>query len=111
MCYTQPAMETLPAAVGARWSCLATGRAARFGTGLINDTFRVEGPSGVFLAQRLHPAFGPAVHDVLERMNAEVEKRKTGAPSELLDLLIAYKHSDMFRLGKPRPGFKLPVMK
>ncbi|MBE2249691.1 MAG: respiratory nitrate reductase subunit beta [Myxococcus sp.] len=59
----------------------------------------------------LESLFGPAVHDVLERMNAEVEKRKTGAPSELLDLLIAYKHSDMFRLGKPRPGFKLPVMK
>jgi hypothetical protein len=48
---------------------------------------------------------------VLKRMNAEVEKRKQGQPSELLDLLIAYKHADMFRLGKPRPGFKLPVLK
>lgn len=72
MCYTQPAMETLPAAVGARWSCLATGRAARFGTGLINDTFRVEGPSGVFLAQRLHPAFGPAVHDDIAAVTAHL---------------------------------------
>jgi complex iron-sulfur molybdoenzyme family reductase subunit beta len=59
----------------------------------------------------LESLFGPPVHDVLKRMNAEVEKRKQGQPSELLDLLIAYKHSDMFRLGKPRPGFKLPVLK
>jgi complex iron-sulfur molybdoenzyme family reductase subunit beta len=59
----------------------------------------------------LESLFGPAVHDVLKKLSAELEKRKKGQPSELLDLLIAYKHQDMFQLGKPRPGFKLPVLK
>lgn len=70
----------------------------------------IEGSERIPLAY-LESLFGPPVHDVLKRMNAEVEKRKKGQPSELLDLLIAYKHQDMFRLGKPRPGFKLPVLK
>ncbi len=59
----------------------------------------------------LESLFGPSVDGVLKTLEAEMEKRKKGQPSELLDLLIAYKHSDMFRLGKPRPGFSLPVLK
>ena len=58
----------------------------------------------------------PGVDLVQEReagtQHAELDKRKAGQPSELLDTLIAYKHSEMFRLDKPRPtGFKLPVLK
>jgi complex iron-sulfur molybdoenzyme family reductase subunit beta len=60
----------------------------------------------------LESLFGPAVHDALKTLHAELDKRKAGQHSELLDTLIAYKHSEMFRLDKPRPtGFKLPVLK
>ena len=60
----------------------------------------------------LESLFGPSVHDALKTLHAELDRRKAGEHSELLDTLIAYKHSDMFRLDKPRPtGFKLPVLK
>ncbi|GMU61972.1 MAG: hypothetical protein AMXMBFR34_37350 [Myxococcaceae bacterium] len=60
----------------------------------------------------LESLFGKAVHDSLKTLHAELDKRKAGKPSELMDLLIAYKHSDMFRLGTKAPeGFKLPVLK
>ncbi|MBL8936277.1 MAG: respiratory nitrate reductase subunit beta [Archangium sp.] len=59
----------------------------------------------------LEHLFGKGVRDVLAKLQGEVDKRKKGQPSELLDLLIAYKQQDMFKLGKPRPGFKLPVLK
>jgi complex iron-sulfur molybdoenzyme family reductase subunit beta len=55
--------------------------------------------------------FGARVHGALATLKSEMEKRKAGKPSELMDLLIAYKHSDMFRIGDtPVPGFKLPVL-
>lgn len=60
----------------------------------------------------LESLFGPAVHDSLKTLHAEMDARKAGKGSELLDLLIAYKHSDMFRIETKRPeGFKLPVLK
>jgi hypothetical protein len=60
----------------------------------------------------LRSLFGPEVDRALATLQAEVEKKKAGQSSEMLDLLIAYKHEEMFRLGVPRPeGFKLPVLK
>jgi len=48
--------------------------------------------------EHLEALFGPEVHGVVKTMRAEMEKKKAGQGSEILDLLIAYKHSDMFRL-------------
>jgi complex iron-sulfur molybdoenzyme family reductase subunit beta len=48
--------------------------------------------------EELEKLFGPAVHDSIATLKAEMKKRKETGVSELLDLLIAYQHSDMFRL-------------
>ena len=53
----------------------------------------------------LESLFGPGVRKALATLEAEMERRRQGKPSELLDILIAYKHADMFRLGEPTaPG-------
>ena len=49
----------------------------------------------------LESLFGPEVKRVLAALEAEMKKRKQGLASELLDTLIAFKHSDMFRTGAP----------
>jgi len=46
---------------------------------------------------------------VLATLEAELKKRKAGKPSELLDTLIAFKHSDMFRLGEPVASGLVPL--
>jgi len=46
----------------------------------------------------LEELFGPAVHDALKTLKEEMEKRARGEESELMDILIAYSHKDMFRL-------------
>jgi complex iron-sulfur molybdoenzyme family reductase subunit beta len=51
----------------------------------IPDTFLVE-------------LFGPRVPDVLKLLQAEREKKRRGEASELMDLLIAYRHEEMFRI-------------
>lgn len=48
--------------------------------------------------EELEKLFGPAVHDSIATLKAEMKKRKETGESELMDLLIAYKHSDMFHL-------------
>lgn len=50
-------------------------------------------------SEYLESLFGPEVHEALATLKVEVEKRKNGEGSEMLDLLIAYNHSDMFRLA------------
>ena len=42
--------------------------------------------------------FGPRVPEVLTLLEAEREKSRRGEASELMDLLIAYRHEDMFTL-------------
>jgi complex iron-sulfur molybdoenzyme family reductase subunit beta len=42
--------------------------------------------------------FGPRVPEVLKILEAEREKKKRKQPSELMDLLIAYRHEEMFKL-------------
>jgi complex iron-sulfur molybdoenzyme family reductase subunit beta len=49
----------------------------------------------------LESLFGPEVRRVLATLAEEMKNRKEGRPSELLDTLIAFKHSDMFRTGAP----------
>jgi len=42
--------------------------------------------------------FGKEVHQALDTLRKEMEKRARGEESELMDILIAYSHRDMFRL-------------
>ena len=42
--------------------------------------------------------FGPRVPEVLKLLEAEREKKRRGERSELMDLLIAYRHEEMFKL-------------
>ncbi|MBI5512248.1 MAG: phosphotransferase [Deltaproteobacteria bacterium] len=59
-------MNEVPALVLSRWAALAGRPSRRHGTGLIQDTFLVEGRAGPALVQRLHPIFGAEVHqDIL----------------------------------------------
>jgi len=51
----------------------------------------------------LESLFGDGVRQALETLKTEMQKKKDGKPSELMDLLIAYKHSEMFRIEPVRP--------
>ncbi len=42
--------------------------------------------------------FGPRVPEVLKLLEAERAKKQRGEQSELMDLLIAYRHEEMFRI-------------
>jgi nitrate reductase beta subunit len=46
----------------------------------------------------LRMLFGTGVDNALKTLNAEIEKRSKGAKSELMDILIAFRHKDMFSL-------------
>lgn len=46
----------------------------------------------------LEQLFGPKVHDALQILTKEMEKRKKHQPSELMDILIAYRQSEMFEI-------------
>jgi len=48
----------------------------------------------------LEKLFGPGVHHAIKVLKEEMEKRKRGEESELMDILIAYNHADMFRLDE-----------
>jgi len=53
----------------------------------------------------LEGLFGPGVKKALATLEAEMKKKKAGKPSALMDLLIAFKQEEMFRLGTPTdPG-------
>ena len=46
----------------------------------------------------LKKLFGTEVENVLKVLKEEMDKKAKGEKSELVDILIAYKHSDMFRI-------------
>ncbi|MEW5847445.1 MAG: 4Fe-4S dicluster domain-containing protein [Myxococcota bacterium] len=50
----------------------------------------------------LESLFGSGVRPALATLEKEMKKRKEGKRSELMDVLIAYKHSEMFRIGAPQ---------
>jgi nitrate reductase beta subunit len=52
----------------------------------------------------LESLFGPTTRTALATLEAEMRKKKDGKQSELMDMLIAYKHEEMFRLEKPQPA-------
>jgi len=41
------------------------------------------------------------VKDALAVLQREIARKEKGEASELMDMLIAYKHGDMFRLNRP----------
>lgn len=48
----------------------------------------------------LEEMFGEAVFPAMEKIKNELKRRKDTGESEMLDLLIAFKHSEMFRLDE-----------
>lgn len=52
-------------------------------------------------ADYLERLFGPEVHAALARLEAGIAEKQRGGESEMIDLLIAYRHRDMFRLSRP----------
>jgi DMSO reductase family type II enzyme iron-sulfur subunit len=69
------------------------------------STFDAEGrPTGQprIPDEYLEELFGSAVHAALATLKREIAKKEKGEPSALMDLLIAYRHGDMFRLNPPR---------
>ncbi|MEY4615433.1 MAG: hypothetical protein RJB66_393 [Pseudomonadota bacterium] len=58
---------------------------------------QIEGSDRIPL-EYLESLFGKEVSSALKTLEIERQKKKEGKPSELMDLLIAYKHSEMFRI-------------
>jgi len=52
----------------------------------------------------LESLFGPGVKKALATLEAERARKREGQASALMDMLIAYQHADMFRLGEPAAG-------
>ena len=48
--------------------------------------------------EELEKLFGSEVHHAIKTLKDEMKKRKETGVSELMDILIAYQHADMFRL-------------
>ncbi len=57
----------------------------------------------------LESLFGQGVRKALATLEAELAKRRKGQASELLDILVAFKHADMFRLGEPSAPGLVPL--
>ncbi len=50
----------------------------------------------------LESLFGKDTKKALDTLEAEMKKKKDGKASDLMDILIAYKHEDMFRIPQPK---------
>ena len=73
------AWEAADGGLAARWAGLEVDPGA-YGTGLINVTMAGRiGPRRV-IVQRVHPAFGPSVHDDIEAVTSHVEGRGLRTP-------------------------------
>lgn len=57
----------------------------------------IEGSNRIPIAE-LEKLFGKEVHGAIKTLKKEMKKRKETGESELMDILIAYQHSEMFRL-------------
>lgn len=56
------------------------GRATPFGTGLINDTFRVDTADEGYVVQRLHPVFSPTIHYDIDAVTRHLAGRGMVTP-------------------------------
>ncbi len=52
----------------------------------------------------LRQLFGSGVDAALATLQGEITRKEEGGESALMDLLIAYRHGDMFRLSRPEGG-------
>jgi complex iron-sulfur molybdoenzyme family reductase subunit beta len=59
----------------------------------------------------LESLFGKDVRKTLATLEAEMAKKKAGKPSALIDMLIAFEHREMFRLGTPSAPGLVPLGK
>ncbi|HEY3449925.1 MAG TPA: phosphotransferase [Myxococcales bacterium] len=71
---------SIPAAVLARYRDLAGRPHRKFGTGLINRTYLVEGRAGNVVVQRLHPVFAGAVNEDIEAVTAHLAAKGLNTP-------------------------------
>lgn len=69
----------------------------------------IEGSERIPLSY-LESLFGKGVKPALKTLEAEMAKRKAGQASELMDVLIAYKHSEMFQLQTKKVAVPMPVL-
>lgn len=65
-----------------------------------NDDMSIQEGSQRIPMEFLEKLFGPEVHHAAKVLKEEMEKRKRGEESELMDILISYSHKDMFRLDE-----------
>ncbi|MBI5548917.1 MAG: phosphotransferase [Deltaproteobacteria bacterium] len=70
----------IPAQVLSRYRDLADQPHRRFGTGLDNRTFRVEGRGGPVIVQRLHPVFAGTVNEDIEAVTAHLSSKGLVTP-------------------------------
>ena len=61
----------------------------------------IEGSERIDIEQ-LEGLFGPRVGEVIEQLREERRKRASGEGSEVMEMLIAYSHSEMFRVEDAR---------
>ncbi|MEZ4406589.1 MAG: phosphotransferase [Polyangiales bacterium] len=76
----------VPADVLARYGLTPEVAPRRFGTGLINDTFLADAPSGRVVIQRLHPVFSPRVHEDIDAVTRHLTARGVLTPTLLRTL-------------------------
>jgi len=57
----------------------------------------------------LEKLFGKEVFGAIETLKTEMNKKKSGKESAILDLLVAFKHQDMFRLDSGYYGIPKPI--
>lgn len=73
----------VPQAVREAWPALRHARFTRYGTGLINETFLAEGPTGKTIVQRMHPMFAPEINHDIEAVTAHLAARGVNTPRVL----------------------------
>jgi Ser/Thr protein kinase RdoA (MazF antagonist) len=64
-----------PDAILAAWSSLKGCRSSPIAVGNINQTYRVEGRDGPIVLQRVHPVFGPEVHEDIDAITRHLEAK------------------------------------
>lgn len=75
-----PMPTDVPSEVLSSWSALAGRPARRFGTGLINETFLVEGADGRVVLQRLHPVFAGEVNEDIDAVTRHLAAKGLDTP-------------------------------
>jgi len=62
----------------------------------LNDDMSIDYETPRIPNEYLESLFGPRVHQALGTLKAEMQKKRNGEKSELMDLLIVYHWKEMF---------------